>query len=55
LPDQVDGKAGIEQLLSKLKVIGESTKTVSGRCGTRCTPLHARLIDLQKINPAKEF
>jgi len=55
LPDEVDRKTGIEQLLSKLRVISKSTKAVSSRHGTRCTPLHARLIDLQEINQAEDF
>jgi len=55
LPDEVDWKTGIEQLLSKLWVISKSTKAVSGRRGTRCTPLHAWLIDLQEIDQAEDF
>jgi len=53
--DQVDGKTGIEQLLSKQSVIGESTKTVCSRHSMRYVPLHVQLIDLQKINQAKDF
>jgi len=55
LPDEVDWKTGIEQLLSKLRVISKSIKTVSSRCGTRCTPLHAQLVDLQEIDQAEDF
>jgi len=55
LPDEVDWKTGIEQLLSKLRVISKSTKAVSSRRGTRCTLLHAWLIDIQEINQAEDF
>jgi len=55
LPDEVDWKTGIEQLLRKLRVISKRTKAVSSRHGMRCTPLHAWLIDLQEINQAEDF